>query len=65
MDVPKLVQEERFVEPLALVKENRTPECKTRHVGGAEAPARDSQGKTADSKSSLEKLRILFRQLPG
>ena len=65
MDVPKLVQEERFVEALALVEENRTPECKTGHVRGAEAPAGDSQGKTADTKPRLEKLRIFFRQLPG
>ena len=65
MDVPKLVQEETLVEPLALVQEDRSTESKPGHVGGAERPAADTQRKAADSKPRLEKLRKTLRQFRG
>jgi hypothetical protein len=65
MDVPELVQEESFVEPLAFVQEYRAAECKPCHVRGAERPSADAQGKTPDTESRVEKLRKPFRQLPG
>jgi hypothetical protein len=64
MDVPQLVQEQRFVEPLALVEENRPAKSKAGHVRSSEGPSPDPKRKSPDAKPRLEKLRKPLRQFP-
>ncbi len=53
MDVPELVQEECFVEELAVVEKDRPPERKPRHVGGAKCPPADPQWQSAGPIAGL------------
>lgn len=64
MDVPELVQEEGFVEPLCLVQKDRSPERHPRHMTGSERPAADAQRKPANAKARFAKLGKLLRQFP-
>ena len=62
MDVTNLVQEERFIQPLALVEEDRFPESEAGDVRRAERPPTDAQGETADAEARIEKLGETLRQ---
>lgn len=65
MDVPKLVQEETLIEPLARVYEDRPAECKACHVGGAERPSADPKRKASKAKPRFAKLRKTLAQFRG
>jgi hypothetical protein len=64
MDVAKLVQEQRFVERLGFVQENRPAKSDSGDVRREERPPADSRRNSPDAEARVAKLGIPLGQFP-